>query len=167
MLLFHLVQALRKVSVLCHCFVHANKRADYASTYSDCSFGVEYGSRHDDAVFRECEGERSRMFQALEPVAICDQFGFFLREVIFYREFEEEFKTFEEELQDELLTYAILLRDYGPILGRPTVDTLKGSRHANMKELRFDREGEIWRVAFAFDPKRRAILLVGGDKAGV
>ena len=88
-------------------------------------------------------------------------------EVIFCREFEEEFKTFEEELQDELLTYAILLRDYGPILGRPTVDTLKGSRHANMKELRFDWEGEIWRVAFAFDPKRRAILLVGGDKAGV
>jgi len=107
------------------------------------------------------------MFQALEPVAICDQFGFFLREVIFYREFEEEFKTFEEELQDELLAHAILLRDYGPILGRPTVDTLKGSRHANMKELRFDWEGEIWRVAFAFDPKRRAILLVGGDKAGV
>ena len=88
-------------------------------------------------------------------------------EVIFCREFEEEFKTFEEELQDELLAYAILLRDYGPILGRPTVDTLKGSRHANMKELRFDWEGEIWRVAFAFDPKRRAILLVGGDKAGV
>ena len=88
-------------------------------------------------------------------------------EVIFCREFEEEFKTFEEELQDELLAYAILLRDYGPILGRPTVDTLKGSRHANMKELRFDWEGEIWRVASAFDPKRRAILLVGGDKAGV
>ena len=88
-------------------------------------------------------------------------------EVIFHNEFEEEFKEFEEELQDELLAHAVLLRDYGPILGRPTVDTLKGSRHTNMKELRFDWGRESWRVAFAFDPKRRAILLAGGDKAGV
>lgn len=88
-------------------------------------------------------------------------------EVVFHDEFEEEFQAFDEELQDELLAHAILLRDYGPVLGRPTVDTLKGSRHANMKELRFDWEGEVWRVAFAFDPKRKAILLVGGDKAGV
>lgn len=59
-------------------------------------------------------------------------------EVIFYDEFERESRAFDEELQDELLAHAILLRNYGPILGRPTVDTLKGSRHANMKELRFD-----------------------------
>jgi hypothetical protein len=88
-------------------------------------------------------------------------------EVIFCGEFEEEFKEFDEELQDELLAHAILLRDYGPILGRPIVDTLKGSRHANMKELRFGWVGELWRVAFAFDPTRRAILLAGGNKAGV
>jgi hypothetical protein len=59
------------------------------------------------------------------------------------------------------------VREFGPNLGRPTVDTLKSSTHANMKELRFDWEGEAWRVAFAFDPMRRAVLLVGGDKAGV
>lgn len=47
------------------------------------------------------------------------------------------------------------------------MDTLKGSRHANMKELRFEAENGVWRVAFAFDPKRRAILLVAGDKSGV
>lgn len=46
------------------------------------------------------------------------------------------------------------------------MDTLSGSRHANMKELRFNWENEVWRIAFAFDPKRQAILLVGGDKAG-
>src|SRR6266851_8300425 len=51
-------------------------------------------------------------------------------------------------------------------LGRPRVDTLKGSRHANMKELRFDADDGVWRVAFAFDPKRKAILLVAGDKSG-
>jgi hypothetical protein len=48
----------------------------------------------------------------------------------------------------------------------PRVDTLKGSRHANMKELRFDADDGVWRVAFAFDPKRKAILLVAGDKSG-
>jgi transcriptional regulator with XRE-family HTH domain len=67
-------------------------------------------------------------------------------------------------LQDELLAHALLLSQVGPGLGRPTVDTLKGSKHANMKELRFGWQGEVWRVAFAFDPDRQAILLVGGDK---
>ena len=56
---------------------------------------------------------------------------------------------------------------FGPQTGRPWVDTLKGSRFANMKELRFDAADGVWRVAFAFDPKRRAILLVAGDKSGV
>ena len=55
---------------------------------------------------------------------------------------------------------------FGPNLGRPTINTLKASRHANMKELRFAWSGEVWRVAFAFDPQRQAILLVGGDKGG-
>lgn len=56
---------------------------------------------------------------------------------------------------------------FGPQLGRPQVDTLKGSRHTNMKELRFHADSGAWRVAFAFDLKRRAVLLVGADKAGV
>lgn len=61
---------------------------------------------------------------------------------------------------------ARLLQQFGPQLGRPRVDTLEGSRHANMKELRFAAAGGEWRVAFAFDPKREAILLVAGDKSG-
>ena len=69
-------------------------------------------------------------------------------------------------LQDELLAHARLLQEFGPHLGRPTVDTLKGSKHTNMKELRFDCEGGVWRVAFAFDTERAAILLVSGDKCG-
>lgn len=56
---------------------------------------------------------------------------------------------------------------FGPQLGRPRVDTLKGSRHANMKELRFSVANGEWRMAFGFDSRRRAILLVGGDKSGV
>ena len=64
------------------------------------------------------------------------------------------------------MAHAKLLAEFGPNLGRPTVDTLKGSQHANMKELRFSWNGQVWRVAFAFDPQRQAILLVGGDKGG-
>ena len=58
-------------------------------------------------------------------------------------------------------------RCLGPQLGRPRVNTLKGSRHANMKELRCSAADGEWRLAFAFDPRRRAILLVAGDKSGV
>ena len=58
------------------------------------------------------------------------------------------------------------LRQYGPALGRPDVDTLKESKYTNMKELRFKAQGGVWRVAFAFDPERDAILLVAGDKSG-
>ena len=62
--------------------------------------------------------------------------------------------------------FADELAEFGPNLGRPTVDTLKGTSHANMKEMRFNWMGEVWRVAFAFDPQRQAVLLVGGDKGG-
>src|ERR1700704_2566048 len=86
--------------------------------------------------------------------------------VIVHEEFDAELQALDEALQDELLAHAVLLRNYGPNLGRPLVDTLKGSKHANMKELRFSWEQQVWRVAFAFDPKRNAILLTGGDKGG-
>jgi hypothetical protein len=86
--------------------------------------------------------------------------------VLFHDAFDVEFQTLSESLQDELLAHARLLAEFGPNLGRPTVDSLKGSRHANMKELRFGWDSGVWRIAFAFDPKRQAILLVGGDKGG-
>ena len=81
-------------------------------------------------------------------------------------EFRPEFDEFAEDVQDEILAHARLIEKFGPGLGRPRVDTLKGSRHANMKELRFYAADGVWRVAFAFDPRRHAILLVAGDKAG-
>ncbi len=84
--------------------------------------------------------------------------------VLFHDAFAAEFRALAEALQDELLAHAVLLREFGPNLGRPTVDGLKGSKHANMKELRFNWQGGVWRIAFAFDPQRQAILLVGGDK---
>jgi len=87
-------------------------------------------------------------------------------EVLFHEEFEPEFDALPEVVQDELLAHGRLLQQFGPQLGRPRADTLNGSRHANMKELRFDAADGVWRVAFAFDPNRKAILLVCGDKSG-
>jgi hypothetical protein len=81
-------------------------------------------------------------------------------------EFEPEFDALDENVQDEILALSRLLQQFGPRLGRPRVDTLKGSRHANMKELRCSAADGEWRVAFAFDPVRKAILLVAGDKSG-
>ena len=88
-------------------------------------------------------------------------------EVEFEDAFEAEFLALEPDVQDALLAAAKLLADYGPRLGRPYADTLKGSKHANMKELRFEAADGEWRSAFAFDPQRRAVLLVAGDKSGV
>lgn len=82
-------------------------------------------------------------------------------------EFEPEFDALHKDVRTEILALTRLLQQFGPQLGRPRVDTLKGSRHANMKELRFSAADGEWRVAFAFDTKRKAILLVAGDKSGV
>ena len=87
-------------------------------------------------------------------------------DVGFVEEFKAEFDTFSEAVQDELLLNARLLETYGPRLSRPHVDTLNGSDYANMKELRFRADDGVWRVAFAFDPERKAVLLVAGDKSG-
>ena len=86
--------------------------------------------------------------------------------VLLHDDFADELAALDEELQDELFAHAKLLAEFGPNLGRPTVDTLKGTSHPNIKEMRFNWMGEVWRVAFAFDPQRQAVLLVGGDKGG-
>ncbi len=86
-------------------------------------------------------------------------------EIILCDEFEIEFADFDEKLQDELLAHLIVLRKFGPALGRPLVDSLKQSKSGNMKELRFSFDKQPHRYFFAFDPERRAIILVGGSKA--
>lgn len=87
-------------------------------------------------------------------------------DVSFCDEFDAEFDTFDVPLQNELLARLSLLEETGPSLGRPHVDTLKGSRHPNMKELRFSLGRQPYRFLFAFDPLRTAVILVGGSKAG-
>jgi hypothetical protein len=86
--------------------------------------------------------------------------------VEFHEAFEPEFDELDIQVQDDLLAKVLMLEKFGPHLGRPHVDTLQGSRHGNMKELRFTAGDGVWRVAFAFDPERCAMLLVAGDKSG-
>ena len=88
-------------------------------------------------------------------------------EVAFHPDYAPEVLEVSDAVRREIYSLVGLLRKLGPQLGRPQADTLKGSKHSNLKELRFRADNGVWRVAFAFDPKRRAILLVGGDKAGV
>lgn len=81
-------------------------------------------------------------------------------------EFEQELLALPTEVRVELLAQARVIEMFGPAARRPRVDTLNGSKHANMKELRFDAGDGVWRVAFALDPERKAVLLVAGDKSG-
>ncbi len=87
-------------------------------------------------------------------------------QVEFHDDFMEEFLACDEDLQDNIIAKAKLLETFGPMLGRPHVDTLIGSSFANMKELRVEAHNAVWRIAFAFDPNRKAILLVGSNKKG-
>lgn len=77
--------------------------------------------------------------------------------VEFTDEFDPEYDALDPEVQDELLAQLKVVEQQGPLAKRPRVDTLKGSKHANMKELRFSAAGGEWRAAFAFDAERKAI----------
>ena len=85
--------------------------------------------------------------------------------VVEHPDFVEEREIFPDEVCDKLDAVILLLEQYGPRLGRPYIDTLNGSGHANMKEMRVKEQG-VWRFAFAFDEERNAVVLVGGNKQG-
>lgn len=87
-------------------------------------------------------------------------------EVEYTDEFGAWWATLEEGAQEAIAHDVSVLEQVGPGLGRPTVDTLSGSRFPNMKELRTTHGDYILRILFAFDPRRCAILLIGGDKRG-
>ena len=83
-------------------------------------------------------------------------------EVEYTDEFEDWWNSLSVDEQRHIAASVELLQQYGPGLGRPAVDTITSSRHSNMKELR----AGTTRTLFAFDPRRNAILLLGGDKSG-
>jgi len=76
-------------------------------------------------------------------------------------------QSLDEDAREAILKNLIILREIGPNLGRPYVDTIKQSRHKNMKELRVQNKLRLYRIFFIFDSDRQAILLIGGDKRGV
>ncbi|CAM4389567.1 MAG: Putative toxin HigB2 [Legionella sp.] len=80
--------------------------------------------------------------------------------------FDIWFDALDDIDRANVLASMIVLREKGPMLSRPYADTVKGSSHSNMKELRVQSQGEPIRAFFAFDPKRRGILLCAGNKTG-
>lgn len=81
--------------------------------------------------------------------------------------FDDWFLGLKPAVQQDLLAAIFVLEQLGPQLGRPRVDSLKGTAYVkNLKELRIQHKGRPYRVLFAFDPLRQAVLLCGGDKTG-
>ena len=87
-------------------------------------------------------------------------------EVEYTDEFEKWWDGLDADEQESVAASVELLRQLGPALGRPHADSVKGSKHSNMKELRTQHQGRPIRTFFAFDPRRMAVLLIGGDKKG-
>jgi len=87
-------------------------------------------------------------------------------EVEYTDEFERWWKALSEDEQVEISAKVELLEEHGPTLPRPHADIITTSCHSNMKELRAKANERHLRVLYAFDPRRTALLLIGGDKTG-
>ncbi len=87
-------------------------------------------------------------------------------EVEYTDEFEEWWNTLNEGEQSTVDAYVKMLEEFGVGLGYPYSSDIKGSKQSQMRELRPQHQGKPYRVLYAFDPRRMAILLIGGDKTG-
>lgn len=89
--------------------------------------------------------------------------------VEFHGDFVPEFRALPYDVRRHLLATLENLKTFGPELGRPEIDRLEVGgkvKHKNLKEIRFRVNDQVWRFAFAFDPRRHAIVLCGGAKGG-
>ena len=88
-------------------------------------------------------------------------------EIVTVDRFDQWFLSLDESEQESILVGLFKLKEIGPMLGRPDVDTLAGTKNIkNLKELRVQHNGKPYRIFFAFDPLRQAVMLCGGDKTG-
>lgn len=87
-------------------------------------------------------------------------------EIEFTHEFSVWWNALDEAAQDAVTVCVRLLEEHGVHLRFPRCSDVKGSRHGQLRELRIQYQGEPYRVLYAFDPRRTAILLLGGNKAG-
>jgi hypothetical protein len=79
-------------------------------------------------------------------------------------EFGSWFLTLDSVAKEDIYSAIELLKQEGPALGRPRVDTLQNTNYPNLKELRVQSAGRPFRIIFAFDPKRNSVILIGGNK---
>jgi hypothetical protein len=86
--------------------------------------------------------------------------------VEYTNEFGDWWETLEEDMQDSIIAVVNLLVEKGTALPFPYSSGISDSRHSHMRELRIQHRGNPVRVFYAFDPRRSAILLIGGDKTG-
>jgi hypothetical protein len=87
-------------------------------------------------------------------------------EVEYTDEFEAWWNSLTESEQDDVAATVMLLEHKGPTLPFPYSSGIESSKHGHMRELRIQHAGRPYRVLYAFDPRRMAILLIGGDKTG-
>ena len=87
-------------------------------------------------------------------------------DIIFSEEIQQWFDEVDEDALESIYSILEVLAEIGPGLGRPYVDTIKESKHKNMKELRVQNKKRVFRLFFIFDPVRNAVMLLGGDKRG-
>lgn len=87
-------------------------------------------------------------------------------EIEFTDNFLDWWNSLGEKEQDSVAHVVLMLQDRGVSLARPYSDTLRHSSLSNLKELRIQHAGRPYRVLYVFDPRRKAILLIGGDKTG-
>lgn len=87
-------------------------------------------------------------------------------EVEYTDEFGDWWKELDEPAQESLSASVSLLEEQGPHLGYPHSSQIKSSKHPHLRELRVQHKGRPYRILYAFDPRRMAILLIGGDKTG-
>ncbi len=87
-------------------------------------------------------------------------------DVEYTNEFEEWWNSLLEDEQISVAATVLLLEERGPALGFPHSSGINGSKHGHMRELRTQHDGRPLRTLYAFDPRRSAILLIGGDKTG-
>ena len=137
-------------------------------------------SQRPQALAIEGQAPTAGSVQAIgEPILSCLKADGHLTNIIIYDNISGVFKVIttmvfndwlneqSPEVMAEATAVILLLREHGHRLARPHADTLKGSKYANMKELRARTSQAEIRIAFAFDPQRQAIVLVAGDKRGV
>jgi hypothetical protein len=114
-------------------------------------------------------GRQLRVFEVARDISLDFLEGLAYTPVVSWEiEFTDQARdwilSLDDDDYDAMAGVIDLLEQNGPMLGRPAVDRIEGSRHHNMKELR--SSGQHLRALFCFDPRRTAIILLGGDKAG-